>query len=264
MRRIASVLLLLVCASPVRAQGQGIVMTQRETRDGQSTTNRVQMDRTHIRAEARNGGEQLAFVYDGAGDVARMINLDKKSYLEMTREQVRQMGQQLNSALAMMQAQMANMPPEQRAMVERMMRGRGGAAAMPGAAPAKTTYRRTGAGKVGQWTCTNYEGFRGPDKILELCTVSPADLGLSAADFEVTRKLGEFFASLMPQAAEQMSVLGTADDQGFVGFPVRRTSFRNGVADSVNELTELRRENLPSSVFAVPEGFRREATPGAR
>ena len=264
MQTLKMLTLLLIVASPTYAQG--ITMVQRETRNGQSATNRMQMDRTHVRAEARSGTEQVAFVYDGGADVARMINIDKKTYTEMTRAQAQQMGQQVSGAMAQMQAQLANLPPEQRAMVEKMMAGRGGAMpGMPGGAPpARVEYRRGGSDKVGQWACTKYEGFRGAEKVVEVCAADPSALGLTAKDFEVTRKLAEFFKGMMPQAADQLSVLGTAEDQGFSGFPVKRTSFRGGTAESVSELTELKREALPAATFEVPSGFRKEAMPAIR
>ncbi|MEQ1573195.1 MAG: DUF4412 domain-containing protein [Vicinamibacterales bacterium] len=87
---------------------------------------------------------------------------------------------------------------------------------------------------------------------------------MTAADFDVTRKLADFLKGLMPQAADQMSVLGTAEEQGFAGFPLKRTSYRNGAVESVSELTELRREAIPSGTFDVPAGFRREAMPGVQ
>ena len=44
---------------------------------------------------------------------------------------MKQMGQQMSAAMAQMQAAMKNMPPEQRAMMEKMMKGK-----MPQAAAA--------------------------------------------------------------------------------------------------------------------------------
>ena len=60
--------------------------------------------------------------------------------------------------MAMMQKQLENMPPAQRAQIEAMMKGRG----MPGAGAApRMEYRRAGADRVGEWACVTYEGFLG-------------------------------------------------------------------------------------------------------
>ncbi len=168
--KIATTLILIgLVTSP--AYSQGIHLVQRETRNGQVTTNNVLLDRTHMRAESRSANEQVAFVFDGSAQVARMINLDKKTYFEMTRAQAQQMGQQADSAMAAMQEQLKNMPPEQRQMVEQMMRARGlGAGPARGSGPPaaeRIEYRRSGTDKVAQFPCTKYEGYRGQAKVVE-------------------------------------------------------------------------------------------------
>ena len=77
------------------------------------------MDKTHMRAESHASGESNAFLFDSTTQVARMINLDKKTYVEINKAQMEQMRGQMNSAMAQMQEQMKNMFAEQRAMVDR-------------------------------------------------------------------------------------------------------------------------------------------------
>jgi hypothetical protein len=226
------------------------------------------MDKDHIRAESRSGNDDAAFVFDGPKKVVRMVNTTQKSYTEITTTEIQQMASQMSGAMAQMQAQLQSLPPEQRAMVEQMMQGRGGAGmrGMPGmpamAAAAKVEYRRTGTDKVGQWSCTKYEGTSGGQKTSEVCTVEPSALNLQASDFEASRQLAEFMKSLMPQMADGVTLFATTEAQGFSGVPVRRTTFRNGAVESVAEITEIRREAIPASTWDVPAGFRREAMPG--
>lgn len=242
-------------------QAQGVVFVQKETRGNQSTTSRVQMDKDHIRTESRSGSDEQAFVFDGPKQTARMINVTRKTYMEITKVDMEQMKKQLDGAMAQMQQQMQSMPPAQRAMIEQMMQGRG----MPGMAPAppKVDYKQTGSDKVGPWTCTKYEGSVAGQKTTEVCTVDPKEFGLTPADFAVAQQLVEFMKTMMPEVADRMFVNGTAQAQGFSGVPVRRTSFRNGAVESLTETTEFRRESLPASTFETPAGFRKESMPGA-
>jgi hypothetical protein len=255
--KTASFLVLFFAANVVQAQG--ILFVQQETRDGKTSTNQIQIDKTHMRAESRASGESNAFLFDSTTQVARMVNLDKKTYVEITKAQMEQMSGQMNSAMAQMQEQMKNMPPEQRAMVEQMMRGRGGAMRGMAAAAPPTQYKAAGSDKVLQWSCAKYEGFRGNEKVSEVCTVDPKEFGLTAADFEVAKQLAEFMKSLIPQGADQMFTLGTPEGQGFSGIPVRQTSFTNGKPASVREIKEFRRETFPASTFEVPAGFTKQA-----
>jgi hypothetical protein len=254
--------LIMLCCVVIPAQGQGILFVQKETRGTQSTTTQIQMDKDHIRVESRSSGDESAFVFDGPKQTARLINVSKKTYMELTKADLDQMKGQMDAAMAQMQEQLRSLPPDQRALVEQMMRGRGMATAAL-AAP-KVEYRQTGSDKVGQWTCTKYEGSVSGQKTTEVCTVDPKEFGLTDADFEAARQLSEFLKSMMPQMQDSAFVNGTTQAEGFSGVPVRRTSFRNGAVDSVTEVTETRRQAFPALTFEVPAGFRREAMPGAR
>jgi hypothetical protein len=240
----------LFAVALVSAQSQGIVMVQQETRDGKVTTNTMQMDKTHMRMES---GGTTVVIFDGDAQVMRVINMEKKSYTEMTKAQLQQMSQQMSAAME----KLKNLPPEQRAMMEKMMAGRG--AGMPGMAPAAPiTYRGTGSDKTGKWACAKYDGTREQQKVVELCTVEAGALGLTPADFEVAKQLAEFLKTLMPTLADEVTLNGSTAEQGFSGIPIRRTSLSNGQVRSTSELKDIRREAIPASAWQVPAGFKRE------
>ena len=134
-----------------------------------------------------------------------------KTYTEMTKADLDRVSGQMAGAMAQMQEQMKNMPPEARKRMEATMQGRG----MPGGAgvAARTEYKKVGTDKVGKWTCDKYEGTRDGEKVAELCTVAPATLGFTPADFEVTRQMADFFSKLVPQGADQMFRIGSTDGQ---------------------------------------------------
>jgi hypothetical protein len=241
---------------------QGVVLVQQQTRAGKSVTNQIQLDKTHVRAESRASGENVAFTFDDTAQIARMLNLDKKTYFEADGA----LRQQLQQQMAQMQSQLQNLPPQQRAVLEQAMRARGGVGGAGIAPAAKPEFKQTGSDKVGQWTCTKYEGYEGQKKVAEVCTVDAKDLGLTDSDFLVAKHLVEFLQGLLPQAASQIVVPGDAAQQGYAGVPVKYTSFVNGRADTTTETKEIRREAVPASAFEIPAGFRREdlAIPGAR
>lgn len=235
------------------AYAQGVVMVMNQTPGGgQPTQVRMQLDSTHARTEIRDQGQQMTVTYDAAAKVMRMIDNAKKTYTEITEQDIKQMA----GMMAQMQAQMKNMPPE----VQKQMAGRGGMPGMPGAgAPqARTTYKRTGSSKVGQWACTTYDGFRGAEKVAEVCAAE-SGVNVTAADFQVIQQLADMMKSMAPPGAlDQIATFGTVESQGFAGLPVRTVSFQNGKPVSTTELVELRREAIPASVFAVPAGFKKQ------
>lgn len=250
----------IVClsATPLLA-ADGVLIVEKTTTGGDSKTNQIQIEKDRMRAEtAGRAGEKQAVVFDGAKQTLWIINEDRKTYNEMTKADVDRLGGQMSDAMAKMQEQMKNMPPEQRARIEAMMRGRG----MPGgdAAAPKTTYRRVGTDTAGKWKCDRYDGYRGEQKISEMCTVDPKTLGFAAADFDVTKQLAAFFSKLMPQNADRLFAIGSPEEQGYSGVPVRHVSLEG--QHTTTELVDVTRQTFPASTFEVPAGFQKEAFGG--
>ena len=187
-----------LAAAPLFA-ADGVLIVEKTTTSGNTKTNQIQIEKERMRAES----DTQTVVFDGTKQVLWLINDGRKSYSEMTKADVDRMGGQLNDAMAKMQEQLKSLPPEQRAQIEAMMKGRGMPGMAGGAAAPKTEYRKTGTDKVGAWTCDKYEGTRGGQKVTELCTVDPKVLGLAMSDFQVSKQLVEFFGKLVPQGADR-------------------------------------------------------------
>jgi hypothetical protein len=250
-------------ASPLRA-AEGVLIVERTVAGATTRTSQVQIERERMRAELTGpAGETQIVVFDGPQQVLRLISVERKSYTEMTKADADRMGAQVSTAMAGMKEQLAKMPPEQRAKMEAMMARLGGA--IPGAAAAaKPDFRRAGTDKVGKWTCDKYEGFRNGEKTSEVCTVDPKALGLTMADFEISKQVGEFFQKLLPQGADQIVGVGTLDTQGFSGVPVRRVTLSGGKVQSTSELTDVRRQTFADSTYDVPAGFQKRTMPGMK
>jgi len=254
-----------LAAAPAAA-ANGVLIAQKVTNGTTTTTTQSQIEPTRMRSEITSStGRKQAVVFDGTAQVMRMIDDAGKTYTEMTKADLDRMRGQMDGAMAQMQERLKNMPPEQRARMAALMKGRG--AAMPGAAAAPPTeYKKTGTDKVGKWTCDKYEGAKNGEKVSEVCTVAPAALGFTFADFEVTKQLTEFFKSMMPDAADGLFSIGstTPNPNSFSGVPVRFVSFRNGAVQTVSEVTEASRQNFPDALFQVPAGYQKREFPGGR
>jgi Domain of unknown function (DUF4412) len=245
----------------------GLLIVQKTTSGGAPQTHQIQIENKRMRAESSSAtGGKTVVMFDAAKEVLTMVDMDKKTYSELTKADVEAMGAQmaqLAPMMAQMQEQMKNMPPEQRAQFEAMMKGRMGGAGMPGAAAPKTQYRKAGTAMVGKWTCDKYEGFEGEQKTSEVCTVDPKALGFAATDFEVTKQLRAFMKKMMPQMAGQMFSIGTQEEQGFSGVPVRQTITVGG-RQVTSEISEVSRQSFADSVFQVPAGFQKTDPMGGR
>jgi hypothetical protein len=196
--------------------GQGLTITLKETGPAGQTTSTLQTNRTHARLDIPSMASQV--LYDSTTKTLRLMVPLLRTYREYT-------------------PATPAAPPS-------------------AAAPVKITYRRAGSGKVGNWTCTTYEGFRGTEKVAEVCAAEGAAIALTSADFAIVQQaidMAKAFAS--PDMIERIPTYGSVANQGFAGFPVRRVSFRNGQPEVTAELGEIRRGEMPATIFAVPAGF---------
>ena len=253
-----------VCVLTGTAQAaDGLQLVQKVTSGATTLTNQIQIEHTRMRTDSSSatGGHRI-MIFDGTKQVLTNIDTDKKTYTEMTEADVEKLAAQTSAAMAQMQQMMANMTPEQRAMME-SARGRlgGAAAGIAGtAAPAKIQYHKTGTDTVGKWTCDKYEGSNGTGRTSEVCTVDPKVLGFAVTDFEVTKQMAAFFKKMIPEMAQSMArqafTIGSPEEQGFSGVPVRQTTTIAGRQTTI-EITDVSRQNFPDSVFQVPAGYQK-------
>jgi hypothetical protein len=258
-RTAACVAALCLISAAARA-ADGVQIAERTTVDGTPQTNRVLIAKDLMRAEIADpaSGAKQTIIFDGTRQVIDIVNMDRKTYVEVTKAQLDQLGAQMHDMMGQMQAAMASMPPAQRAQMEAMMRGRGVGPLM--SSGVKTEYRKSGTDHVGQWTCDTYEGSQNGQKVSEVCTVDPATIGLGAAEVATVQQLAAFFNKLIPEGAGMMDI-GRPEAQGFSGLPIRTSTTLRGKTVT-NEITGVSRQALDDSLFQVPAGFQKQDFPG--
>ena len=212
-------LLAFFVASPAFSQGLTLRMTVTDS-TGKTSPQILQTDRTRARLDLPNGAK---LVYNSETKKLNVLFPGATVYAELTPQLIQLLG---------------------------ATSGRG----QPAPAPIAITYKRTGSARVGQWPCTTYEGFRGTEKVFEVCAAEGRAITLSASDFVVVQQALDTVKGAVPQdILDGIPVYGT-EAQGFAGFPVRRTTFVNGKADSTVELVEFNRDAIPNANFATPTG----------
>ena len=135
----------------------------------QPTTTKVFVDSDRVRIETEGEFGRSVMIFRGDKQTMWIVAPDRRSYQELTKEQVDRFGEQMGGRMAemrqQMQEQLKNMPPERRKMVEQMMKSRMGGMLMAAAPTSKTEYSLVASGQqVNQWTCDKYEGVRDGEK----------------------------------------------------------------------------------------------------
>jgi hypothetical protein len=250
----------LALVGPAIAQAaDGILITQQVTSGGSPIKTQMQIEPTRMRTDVSDpNGMAQTVIFDATKQVLYVVDAGRKTYMEMTKADAERMAAQMQGAMAQMQAQLEKLPPAQRAQMEGLMKGRGMAAPAP-----KIQYTRTGSDKAGRWACDKYDMTQDGQKIGEICTVAPTALGFALSDFDVTRQLAQFFSAMMPQMASQVPSIGSTDQGGYAGFPVKSVVTLGG-RTVTSEVVEANRQTFADSLFTVPAGFAKQDMMGGR
>lgn len=264
--KLSAVILLTVLVSSLSA-GVLVVSAQTSTlRPDQKETTQIYVDADRLRIETKGGAMSHVVIFRQDKQLFWMIDSKDGSYMEMRKEDVQQIQATMNESMKALEAQMKNLPPEQRQMMEQMMKGKM-STATPKKAP-QGAYKKTASGeKVNQWICDKYEGYFEGKKIKELWTTDWKQFGLSAEEFNVFKEIGEFFEGLAKNAPMTFDKVGSeewAKEQGYAGIPVKTLSYLDGQLQGTMEITAARRQDFNASLFDLPAGLKKKEFPGSR
>jgi hypothetical protein len=194
-----------------------------------------------------------------------VVNHSDKKFHRIDEKTLAELGAQMqkaNEVMKQMEQQMANMPPEQRAMMEKMMKGRMPGMAGMGSKPLAIRVEAAGPGKWESYSCKNYNVYVGDEKTQELCAVPPGEIKGAEEFVEAARNMTKFFekfkeALQMPAfanlAKNPVEVIGQVD-----GFPVHTQEFQNGNLEMERFLSSAKEESLSDDTFSPPAGYKEE------
>ena len=209
--------------------------------------------------------EDAAMIF--LGDRFLYVNHSEKSYIVMDEAMLEEVSAQVSEAMKEMEAELANMPPEQRAMVEQMMQGKmkGMMAGQAAAAP-KPRVERLGASKWQSYACRQYAVYEGAGKTQQVCAAKLDDV--AGADEAMDAFIGmaaymRKMAESMPMFADEGMNPGELMDQ-IDGFPVHTIDYENGKVLRETSLDSVSEQDLDEEIFAAPAGYRRENPLGRR
>ena len=256
---VRTLLILSLASAAALGAGQGVIMKQstEDMKSGRKSVNTSYVEANRVAIETNDGARDMTMVYLADGNLIRMIDHSKKTVQEISGAELEKMMGQVNEAMAKMQEQMKNMPPQQRAMMEKMMGGRM-KQAMGGVAEKPVYKRGDGSTQVGGHACDWYEGYRGDKMFAMLCAADWSEFDLRASDFAVFRKMADFLTKLAPGMAD-MARVGADDWQEqnmFPGVPVEQTIYLNGRPASKNTLEGVERGAIEDAVFQAPAGYK--------
>jgi hypothetical protein len=266
MKMISSVALLLVANSAIAGSVVKLESLDHNSNPPLSGTVEVSVEGNALRLEGSTPGteESGSLIYKGGIEELTAIDHQSKQYYVIDQETMEQMIGQVSGAMQQMEAALAELPPEQRAMAERMMKQR-----MPQMQPEVQlqTLQKTGETEtINGYECEIYDVMESGRKTRDMC-VAPWDSIEGGAEFaEVMVEMADFFeamrkgfskggADLMGSRSEVFSHMRDIN-----GFPVRSRGY-NKAGKLANEsvLISSEKRNIDPAIFAPPAGYQQSS-----
>ncbi|MDD2890500.1 MAG: DUF4412 domain-containing protein [bacterium] len=236
----------------------GVLMISQASPDITDVTDiKMYLDKNCMRIDTKARGEEQSFIFRKDKETFWVVNYKEKSFIEMTKKDLRVLKAKMEEAIKVMEEQMKNLPPEQKEMLEKMMKGQ-----MPGNTP-KIVYKKISAGeKVNKWVCNKYEGYIENNKEEEIWTTDWEKLGLSVNDFKVMQDVSEFIGEFSKGLGASFYKVGIEENkQSYIGIPIKTINYSGKEVVYTTELKEIQKQDLASSLFDVPAGFKKTEMP---
>jgi hypothetical protein len=183
-------------------------------------------------------------LYDSAKNVVAMVDPQRKSYVELTRDEMRVYGQQISAARKLLDENLKGMLPEQRAAIEKMM---GGATR-----PSPLVFQSTGQKrKVAGYDCTGGRLTRNGKVQEEVCLAAAKDIKMPEGDFATVRSMYKLMHEM-----QELGAPGILPDFSEIdGVPIE---IRNPNGD-YQRLSSVSNDRVAEAKFVVPADYTKES-----
>lgn len=236
------------------------------------TVTKIEGDRMRTDTQGEDGKMATTVIFLGETDEMYMVDHKKRNYIVMDKESIEALGKQLSEAMQQMEAAFAQMPPEQRAMMEKMMKGK-----MPAEdvePPSPQVVRSLGeSGNVNGIACEWKEVTR--DDLLEekACVCDQGEIAGGKEMVAIAHEMRDFAEGLMQLASSASSIkmfgggtmgtfaMGMTGDLG--GFSLISEHFdgegklmRRSTFQSADEVS------VPAEEFTPPSDYKKQTIQG--
>jgi hypothetical protein len=252
--------------SPLAYAGVVMDMVSMNASGQETERSRIYAQSRKIRLEQVDGNETAATMIF-LGNEFLYIDHREKSYIVMDEAMLDEVSAKMNEAMKAMETQLASMPPEQRAMVEQMMKGQmqGMTAQQVPSSPAPRVEAK-GSGEWKSYKCRQYAVFEGAEKVQDVCAAELDEVDGADEIIDTFRNMAAYITKMtesMPMSSDDRINPGELMDE-IDGFPVHTIDYENGVVVRETSLDSVTEQDLDEGMFAAPEGYRRQDPFGPR
>ncbi|MCI5064307.1 DUF4412 domain-containing protein [bacterium] len=242
-----------------------VVTIETTENDSSKTVGKMYVKKNSLRmAQGEGAGSSSeVMIYEGDAEKLITVNEKQKEYIEITQADMKKLASKMNDAMKQLEEQMANVPPQQRAMMEQMMAGMMGKVKQP-KAPAPAKVRKTGdSATISGYHCDKYEVTREGKKTREYWVTSAGALTGGEELRSAFTSLGSFFEEMMSAVSDgplaQMGSNPYAEFSQITGVPIKTIQYRNGAVVQQTVIKEIANKEIEAAMFRAPEGYARKS-----
>ena len=262
----AAALAMLTLLSTHAHAGVVLDMLMKDTAVGTSSATKISADAGMIRLDTPGdqGDSDVSMIF--RGNEFLILNHDDSTYMIIDESMLNAVSSQMSAAMKQMEATLAGLPAEQRAMMERMMKDRMKSfAPPPEAAEPALTIDSTGSGEWRSYSCNQYTVSDDSGKIQEICAASLDEIdGADEVKASFTQ-MAEFMKQLTSKLpfASGFASSPTAMMDRIDGFPVHTLHYENGKVTEEVSLESAVEQPIDAALFSPPQGYtKQEIMPG--
>ena len=257
MRPFVFVSAVLLCVSSVANAGVEMDLVTVDAAGNEEMRTKIYAQKDKVRMEeGGNGDATMIFL----GNSFMYVDHKDKTYMVMDEATLEEVSAKMNEAMKEMEEQLANMPPEQRAMVEQMMKGQMQGMMGQGA---EAPPPRIEAGGSGEWQsrkCKEYSVFEGDEKTQDICAADLDDVDGADEVIAAFKNMAAYIEKLtesMPMRPGGQLNPGELMEQ-IDGFPIHTVEYANGRKVREVSLDSVTEKALDDALFQAPEGYRQQ------
>ncbi|TQV72151.1 hypothetical protein FLL45_18190 [Aliikangiella marina] len=209
---------------------------------------------------AQDDSTQL--IFDSQTKTMIMADVNQRMYNVMDQASLAQLKARMDAAKKQMEAQLANMPPEQREMMKKMMAGRMGMADDSAPKPTKNIVKTGKSASAAGYDCQIHEVYSGQKKLRELCVTPWGKIKNGGEIKQSLEEMNRFFSAFL----DSMKGMMPADEESpfaeiekLNGFPVIFKEFENGQLFETSTLQSISSKDLSADIFKAPKGFTKQS-----
>ena len=264
MYKIISVLLLTLSFAICSYADVVFEMDQKQVSPEATHKTKGMVKGNNFKMDFYENGQKLdgAMIYRGDKKEMIMVNHDDKSYVVLDEAMMKELVGVMSEAMAQFEEAMKDATPEEREMMEKMMKGR-----MPGMGDSEIVepvIKKVGSSKVNSYSCTLYDVYRGDVKTSQHCVASWSSIEGGEEMKTVMLEMAAFMDQMAKSFSKSKGFMGNQlqfENNVFVqlrklnGFPVQSIDYDSGAVESESQLVSTKKTTLNASDLEPPAGY---------